>query len=120
MALIFNGTEVELTVAQLPVGYVKPEITTFDNQEFQSVITTFTVVKSTVENASSVTTFDNILVDLNAQISALLTNDLDVTNTVDAFARMKTLITNTKVSEVFYTNGAVNYSITVEIFYKTS
>jgi len=121
MALTNNGTRVDLGAGQLPSGYTKPNITTFADHEAKYSQRSFTVVKATVDEASGITTFDAILTDLNAQITTLLTADLNVAAlTVDAFAVMTSLRTNTKVSEEFYTNVAVNYLIVVDIFWKTA
>lgn len=121
MALTHNGTQVGLGAGQLPSGYTKPSITTFIDHEGKYSQRSFTVVKSTVDEADAITTFDAILVDLNAQIVSLLSADLNVAGlTVDSYATMTALRTNTKVSEEFYTNVGVNYLITVDIFWKTA
>lgn len=121
MALTHNGTQVGLGAGDLPSGYSKPSITTFTDHEAKYMQRSFTVVKATVDEAAAITTFDAILVDLNAQIVTLLTDDLNVAAlTVDSFATMTALRTNTKVTEEFYTNVAVNYLITVDIFWKTA
>lgn len=121
MALTHYGTEVNVPAAQLPSGYTKPTVTDFDDYESQYIERQFTIAKSGVENATATTTMANIISALNTAIEALLNADYDTTGlTVTSYATLKALTTNDNVSGVRFTNGAVNYVLTVNIYVKTA
>lgn len=120
MALTNNGSVVEVNDNKIPSGYTKPTVTTFDDDESKYVNRSISVAKSGVENANEVTTFTAIIAAITTAVSALITADYDVTNTVAAYAVVKDIVSNAKVGDVLYTTGVVNYVCTVDIFIKTS
>ena len=121
MALTNNGTAVFLDASYLPAGYTKPTVTKFSDSEYKDSDVVVTIAKSTVENANAVTTFTALVAAITAAVSAIITADFDVTgNTVTAFANLKVITTNNELDGVLYTNGALNYLCTVDIFVKTA
>jgi hypothetical protein len=120
MALTNNGTAVYLTESYLPAGYTKPTVTKFSDSEYKDADVVVTIAKSTVENANKVTTFTALVAAVTAAVSAIITADFDtVDNTVTAFANLKFVDTNNDLAGVLYSNGALNYLCTVDIFVKT-
>lgn len=121
MALTHNGTQVNVAASLLPSGYTKPTVTDFDDYEIQYLERQFTIAKSTVDNATDTTTMGNIITQLNTDIETLLAADIDTTGlTVTSYAVLKALTTNDNVNGVRFTNGAVNYVLTVNIYVKTA
>jgi len=121
MALTNNGTAVYLTDSYLPSGYTKPTVTKFVDPEYVSRDIVVTIAKSGVENATAATTFANLVTAITAAVSAIITADYNVTGlTVTAFANLKIVTTNNELQGVLYTNGALNYLCTVDIFVKTA
>ncbi len=72
------------------------------------------VVKSTVENASDIVTFDGLVVAVDTSLSGTVTNDFVASNTVDAYGVIS------KIEEVTekYTDAVASYNCTVDIFTK--
>lgn len=121
MALSNKGTVVNVNNNKIPSGYTKPTVATFDDSENSYVNREISVAKAGVENANEVTTFTAIVAAITAAVTALITADFDIAgNTVDVYASVKDITTNAKVGDDLYTNGAVNYLCTVDIFVKTS
>ena len=120
MALNFNGVKVSVADSVLPDGYSKPEVTEFDDQEYDRV-EILTVAKSTVEDPDDDTTVNAIRTALDTQIQAIITADYDtVTLTVDAWADWTILQTNFNKSGVKFTDGAINFLCTCITYIKTS
>jgi len=121
MALTFNGVAVTVPSPDLPSGYSRPAVTDFDDYELQYLDREFTVAKAGVENASETVTFAAIRSALDTAIQALISADVDVTGlTVTAYANWKIIATNFSNGSVKYTDGAINYVCTCDIFIKTA
>jgi hypothetical protein len=119
MALTHNGTAV--LVSEIPSGYTRPTVSKFTDHELKYESREINIAKSGVENATASTTFTNIITALNTAIQSLLNADIDTTGlTVTSYANLKIISTNANISGVLYTNGAVNYVCTVDIFVKTA
>lgn len=119
MALTHNGTVV--LIADVPSGYTRPTITKFSDYELKYENREISIAKSGVENATASTTFTNIVSAINTAIENLLNADIDTTGlTVTSYANLKIISTNAILGSVLYTNGAVNYLCTVDIFVKTA
>ena len=120
MALTNAGTQVLVNDNKLPTGYTKPTVTTFEDIESKYKDRAFVVVKSVVENADPLVTFAAIVDAITTAVSALITADYDVTNTVTAFANLKDVATNLKNGDALYNADVVDYDCIVDIFIKTA
>lgn len=121
MALTNVGTAVYLDDANIPAGYTRPTITKFSDHEYKYENAVLTIAKSGVENANKITTFTALVAAITSAVSAMVTADYNVSAlTVRAYANLKYIEDNLNMTGVLYTNGAINYICTVDIFVKTS
>ena len=121
MALSNKGTVVNVNNNKIPSGYTKPVVATFDDAESIYINRSISIAKAGVENANEVTTFTAIIAAITTAVTALITADYDIAgNTVDVYASVKDITTNASVGVDLYTDGAINYLCTVDIFVKTS
>lgn len=125
MALTYNGTRVDIASSDLPTGYSKPSVTTFTDFEGQYKQVSFTIAKSSVENATATTTMANIITALNTAADAYLSADLDTTNTITAYGIAKTITMNTDDADderftTTATSADLDYVVVVDLFFKTS
>lgn len=121
MALTNNGTSVYLNSSILPAGYTPPVITKFTDHKYKYENAVMAIAKSGVENANKVTTFTALVAAITTAVSAMVTADYNVSGlTVTAYANLKTVYHNFDLSGVEYTDGAINYLCTVDIFVKTA
>lgn len=128
MAITNNGVKNNLPDAQLPAGYTRPTITTFDDHQYERTLT-LNVAKATVETASEVVTMENIIEDvtigLTKQVDDILANDYVATETVTAYAVLEKLShnyhknTETGVNNMFK-NVAFEYVCTVKLYVKVA
>ena len=122
-----KGTVVSMKTSELPVGYVKPTVVTFTDEEYK-FIKDFSVLKVTVDNATKITTMDNIIADatigITKQITDMVTADYDiVANTVDVWAEildMKLNADGANPDDDFYNDTVISYVVTVRYYVKTS
>lgn len=126
MALVDNGLKVSLDSGQVPAGASTQSVTEFTDHEYVRE-EVFNVAKSTVEDASKATTFDNILNDTSVgvkkQVTDLLTADYIGTNTVTYFSEITYITSNiagNNAASDFYSNAAINYVCIVKIYIKTA
>jgi len=120
MAITNNGTIVTVPDGQLPSGYTKPTVTTFSDAETTYENRSFTVAKSAVENAVKVTTMTALVAAINAAVDALLANDFVASNTVTAYADLKSYRTDQIFPEKLLTDAVVNYICIVDVYVKTA
>jgi hypothetical protein len=121
MALTNNGTAVYLELVQLPAGYTPPTITKFSDHEYKYEGAILTIAKSGIQNASKVTTFTALVAAVTAAASAMVTADFNVSGlTVTAYSNLRIVYHNFDMAGVLYTDGAINYLCTVDIFVKTA
>ena len=121
MALTHNGTKVSVAAALLPAAYTKPTVTEFTDHEFKYTSRSFSIVKSTVEEAVEATTMINIMTALNTLIETLLAADIDTTGlTVTSWADLKSLSTNNNLAGCLFTSVVLSYVLTVDIYVKTA
>jgi hypothetical protein len=121
MALTNAGTAVYLEDANLPSGYTRPTVVKFSDHEYKYENAILTIAKSGVENASKATTFTQLVSAITTAVSAMVTADYNVSGlTVGAYANLKYVDDNFNMAGVLYTNGAINYICTVDIFVKTA
>lgn len=127
MALTHNGVKNSLPETQLPSGYSRPSVTTFSDWEYKRV-TTYTVAKANVENATASTTMTNIINDATYGLDKLvedeLNNDFDVSGaTVTAYSDWTAFTSNQSPetgSDPWLTTTAENYQCTVSTYIKVS
>ncbi len=126
MALVDNGLKVSVAGGQLPAGASAQAVTEFTDFEYVRN-ETFSVLKSTVQDSSKATTFDNILneasIGVKAQVTALMTADYIATNTVTYYSEITYITTNIAGNSTvgdFYNDTAVSYMCVVRIFVKTA
>ena len=125
MALVNNGTSVEMSQNTLPTGYTKPTVTKFADVTYTSELLQINVAKAIVEDAVGATTFDNLLNDgtvgITKQVSDLVTANFDTAgNTVTVYAELSAVRTNLTVAEDLYSNTPVTYRCTVQYFVNIS
>lgn len=125
MALTLNGVKNSLPESQIPSGYTRPTVIQFQDAEWVGT-KTFTVLKSTVENASASTTMANIISNVTVGLSKQITDELadyDATNTVSAWADWTSLTNNyedrTGDGDVL-TDTACSYTCVCTIYVKSS
>ena len=107
---------------QKPTGYTDPTVVEIVDPEYENE-KVFTVLKSTVENASAAVTmaniFDNVTIGLDKQIEDDITADYDASKTVTAHAELTRLTSNgadiTGNADWLKTT-AVSYIATVSVF----
>lgn len=119
MALTNNGTQVLIPTAQLPIGYTKPTVTTFTDYEYEGSVT-FTVAKSTVENATEATTVTALVAAVNTLLTGKVTADYIGTQTVVCYGQITNITTNQRVTADMYNDTVNNYLVTVKYFVKSS
>lgn len=126
MAIILNGIVNNLPASQIPAGYNRPTVTTFEDGEYPSTVV-LEVLKATVENANPVTTMGNILneavIGLIKQLENILAADFLASATVEVYGSLNILRTNFSdlASDADYLKAdAAKYICTVEYFVKTS
>jgi hypothetical protein len=116
MALTLNGTQNNAPAIQLPADYDRPTVPGVSNPDWSDT-RVLTVAKSTVENADDNTTIDAIVAAVNTQVQAVINDNFDVTsNAVTVTANIINIANNLNLQGVLYTNGALNYVCTVQIF----
>lgn len=126
MAITLAGVVNSLPSAELPSGYTRPTVTTFEDWEYKRTLT-LTVLKATVENATASTTMTNIIgnatIGLDKQIEDILAADFLASATVTAYADLRSL-TNNYVSQVgtgdHLTDTAASYSCGVILYVKAA
>jgi lipopolysaccharide export system protein LptC len=120
MALTNNGTAVYINDSYLPEGYTKPAITKFSDFEAKYPDYKININKSAVENENKITTFQNLVNAVTSAVSDIITADFNTSElTVTCFANLKVISHNFELDGVKYTNGAIIYICTVDIFVKT-
>ena len=120
MAITNNGTKVSVPSGKLPSGYTKPTVVEFTDYEQKYTAHSFTVAKSTVENADKATTLAALVAAVNVLVTAVITFDFVAANTVTAYADLKDYRTNMVIGEDLLTNTVTNYICTVDIYAKTA
>jgi len=127
MAITNNGTRNSLSSAQKPALYTDPTVTTFADHEYKRTLT-LSVLKATVEAATSAATMtailDNATIGINKQVSDIIDADYLATATVTTWADLRSLTTNiVDVSSgdgTWLKNTAVSYVATVDLYVKTA
>lgn len=120
MALVANATKISLNSSKVPSGATDPGGSNLSSSQPTYENLALNVAKATVENATKSTTFDNIRTDatigIEKQVADLLTNDMDVTNTVNYNIDWKNIESNLEFSKEFYTDTATQYICTVDVY----
>ncbi len=107
-----------------PTGYTDPGGSNLSNSQPTYENLELSVTKSVVENASKATTFDNIRTDaavgIEKQVEDLLTNDMDVAQTITYNIDWKDVKTNFTFAEDFYGNAVAVYKCIVDVYINVS
>ena len=125
MALAAQSTKISLDSTKLPSGYTDPGGTNLSSSEPTYTNLAITVLKSTVEDATKATTFDNIRTDavvgIEKQITDLLTNDMEIAvATITYNIDWKDIRNNEIFTEDFYNDTVVSYICTVDVYINVS
>lgn len=124
MAVVFNGTSFELNLSQKPAAFTVPVVSKITGtEEWTSTQRTLTLLKSTVQKATTALTmaeiFDNVTIGLDKQINDILDADYIASQTVTSHAELIGLTTNINGlsgEETWLLSTAVSYVATVNIF----
>lgn len=127
MAITNNGTRNLLATAKLPTGYTVPTVTTFSDFEYRRTLT-LSILKATVDEATSLATmtaiFEDATIGINKQITDILTADYLGTATVTAYTDLMDLkLNNTDVSSgegVWLKDTPTSYVATLILYVKTA
>jgi len=127
MAITNNGTRNSLTSAKTPAGVAARPITTFTDYESRATYT-LSVLKATVDEATTAATFDAIFdngtIGLDKQILDIVAADYIVSQTVTTWADCIGLtLNNADVSSgegTWLKNTAASYTATVILYVKTA
>ena len=114
MALNFLGSRNNVPSGQLPDDYVKPTITPSFKGSGWTKSYNIEVTKSTVENADPATTVDNIVTDVDSQLTALISADLVVTGAVEAYGIISSIRSNQVFEDDLYNDSTVTYVVAVQ------
>lgn len=120
MALAAQNTKISVDSTKKPSGITDPGGVNLSNSEPTYTDLAISVTKATVENATKATTFDNIrddvAVGIEKQIADLLTNDMDVTQTITYNIDWKDIRNNQIFPEEFYSDVAAVYICIVDVY----
>lgn len=124
MALSAQSTKLSMHATKRPTGYTDPGGSNLSSSQPTYENLELSVTKSVVENASKATTFDNIRTDaavgIEKQVADLLTNDMDVTQTITYNIDWKDVKTNFTFPEDFYGNAVAVYKCIVDVYINVS
>jgi len=117
MAIVNNGTIVSVNASKIPTGYTLPTVTEVVSTQPNYENISISIVKSTVEAASKLTTFTALVAEVTTAVTARLNADFpSVTSVITVHAVLKDYRTNQIISEELLTNVANSYICTVDIF----
>lgn len=119
MAIVNNGTQVNIHSSYYPSGYTLPTVTTFTDYEYTKT-KVITVTKASVQNAAKLVTFAALVAAITAAVTADLDDYDHTAYTITAYSEITAISDNLGVDEVLYTTGAVNYLVTVTTYVKTA
>lgn len=122
MALNFTGIKVSMSGYNVPTGALSSPYTPI-NGEFESIEYTFAIAKSSVEDATPSDTWNSLIAFLDTAIQSKLSNDFNVTNTVDAYAELFGVKSNLQGSandSDMYKATPASYLCTVVMYVKVS
>ena len=127
MAITNNGTRITIGSEQLPSGTVYPTVTTFTDWEYV-IEKEYSVLKSTVENATAITTVAQIIsngtIGVTKQSTDLIAADYISSNTVTYWTDIISISDNfanrESSSSVYFKATAFSYLVKVKIYIKTA
>ena len=124
MALSAQSTKLSMHSTKRPTGYTDPGGSNLSSSQPTYENLELSVTKSVVEDASKATTFDNIRTDaavgIEKQIADLLTNDMDITQTITYNIDWKDIKNNFTFPEDFYGNAVAVYYAIVDVYINVS
>ena len=121
MALVKNATKISLDKSFLPNGYTDPGGVNLTSSQPTYSNLRIDVPKATVETAVKADTFDailsNVTVGIEKQVAdRLAADDIGSTATATYNIDWKAIRNNQPVAEEFYTDTALNYVCTVDVY----
>lgn len=121
MALVANATKISLDSTKTPAGFVDPGGSNLASSQPTYQNLSLSVLKSTVENATKATTFNQIRTDavvgIEKQIAdRLAADDLGTVATATYNIDWKDVRNNEIFTEDFYNDTAVSYVCTVDVY----
>ena len=122
MSLNFTGIKVSMNGYNVPTGALASPYTPI-NGEFVSIPLSFNIAKASVEDAVPSNTWNSLIAFLDTAIQSKLSNDFDVTKTVDAYAELFGVKSNLQGSandSDMYKNIAAGYLCSVVLYVKVS
>lgn len=122
MAITNNGTVVDMQASDLPVGYTKPTVTTFSDEEYKGNFE-IKLDKATLDDPDPLVTMAAIVSGVTTAVNTILTNDWNAAATGEAFARITDINLNANVKNKqgsdFYNDASVSYLVATQLFVKT-
>jgi hypothetical protein len=120
MALVSNGIIITAPASSLPSAYVKPtDAVLFTDFDYSELNLELIISKSSVQNAVSATTMQNIVNSVISTVESKLTSDYNCTdNTVQYYINLKSVLHNYQPNLVEFTTGTINFYCIIDIFVK--
>lgn len=122
MALNFTGIKVSMNGYNVPTGALASPYTPIEG-EYVSIPLIFEIDKSSVESANPSDTWNSLISFLDTAIQSKLSNDFDVSKTVDSYAELFGVKSNLQGSandSDMYKNVVPSYLCSVVMYIKVS
>jgi len=121
MALAAQLTKISLPDVYKPTGYTDTAGANLSSSQPTYENLAITTVKSTVEDATKATTFDDLRADIESQVATLLGGDFDdAVKTVTYNIDWKAVRNNQIIQHEFYSNVANSFVSTIDIYVNLS
>jgi len=117
----YDGTKNGLPNSLIPITHTLPTVTTFDEVDstYSKKDALFDVPKAGVENADAGLTMDALFAQLNGDISAFISADVDfIVSDIDAHGVLTRIENNFNTVEERYTDVALVYHCHITYFVK--
>jgi hypothetical protein len=121
MAIVVNATKISLDSTKTPSGFTDPGGVNLSSSQPTYANLALNITKSTVENATKSTTFDNIRTDavvgIEKQVLDLITANIENTiQTVTYNIDWKNITNNQTFPADFYNDAVAVYIATVDVY----
>lgn len=125
MALVATATKISLDSTKTPTGFTNPGGANLASSQPTYSNLALSILKSTVENATKATTFDNIRTDavvgIEKQIAdRLAADDIGTVATATYNIDWKNITNNQTFASGFYTDAVGTYIATVDVYVNIS
>ena len=96
MAIVYRGTVNSIKQSQIPQGYFRPIVSTFNDGTYQTINLVENILKSVVTpgEQTNLATMEAIITELTTVLTAKVQADYIATNAVEAYGILRTLTTN--------------------------